>query len=71
MLLIEGLTWFAGWMILRKKRVEKGFDDLFDEPFGEKRQDNRTQEQKDKEAVEQFKREFMSDGLEAVRRNKK
>ena len=58
-------------MILRKKRVEKGFDDLFDEPFGEKRQDNRTQEQKDKEAVEQFKREFMSDGLEAVRRNKK
>ena len=55
----------------RRKKVEKGFDDVFDEPFGEKRQDNRTQEQKDKEAVEQFKREFMSDGLEAVRRNKK
>ena len=41
---------------------------VFDEPFGEKRQDNRTQEQKDKEAVEQFKREFMSDGLEETKR---
>ena len=29
----------------RRKKVEKGFDDVFDEPFGEKRQDNRTQEQ--------------------------
>ena len=55
----------------RAKKVQKAFDDLFDAPFGEKRQDNRTQEQKDKEAVEQFKREFMNDGLEAVRKNKK
>ena len=35
----------------RDKKVQKGFDDLFDEPFGKKRQDNRTQKQKDKEWV--------------------
>ena len=46
----------------RTKKVEKGFDDLFDEPFGKKRQDNRTQKQKDKEKLENFKKQYMTDG---------
>ena len=37
---------------VRLKRVQRRFNDIFDEPFGEKHQDNRTQEQKDKEAKE-------------------
>ena len=48
----------------RAKKVQKAFDDLFDEPFGKKRQDNRTQKQKDKEWAEKFKKEYMSDDLE-------
>ena len=38
---------------VRLKRVQRRFNDIFDEPFGEKRQDNRTQEQKDKEAKDE------------------
>ena len=40
---------------IRQKRVEKLLDKVFDEPFGEKRQDKRTQDEKDKEWLENFK----------------
>ena len=37
---------------VRLKRVQRRFNDIFDEPFGEKRQDNRTQEQKEGSATQ-------------------
>ena len=52
----------------RAKKVEKGFDAIFDEPFGEKRQDNRTQKQKDKELLDNFKKKYLTDGLEETKR---
>ena len=41
---------------VRLKRIEKLFDNVFDEPLGERRQDKRTQDEKDKEWLENFKK---------------
>ena len=54
----------------RDKKVEKSFDDLFDEPFLRK-PDNRTQKQKDKEWVENFKKQYMTDVEETPRKSPK
>tara|TARA_Y100000310_G_scaffold87215_1_gene84049 strand:- start:910 stop:1122 length:213 start_codon:yes stop_codon:yes gene_type:complete len=66
----ESNEWRESLKFKRAKKVEKSFDELFDEPFL-REEDNRTQKQKDKEALEEFNKKYMTDVEETTRKSPK